>query len=370
MRKITADIVFTGNDESRKNTVIVTDAEGKVLSLESRENFEDAGLEIYSGALCPGLVNTHCHLELSHLKGKIPEKTGLVNFLKPIIKIRQADQEIIQDAIQRADEEMWENGIVAVGDISNLTDSFSVKSGSKIHYHTFVEILGIGPERAAQIFADGQEVQKQAKQLGLKASIVPHASYTVSPQLLQLIGEKAEKNGEIISFHNQECEAENEFYQTKTGGFAKVYEELGINIENFAATGKNALESTVQHLSNSNNILLVHNTFSKTEDVKWAHNFSKHIYWATCPNANFYIEDSLPDYHIFEEENAKLTIGTDSLTSNWQLSIWEEMKTITKHNPQIPDETLISWATKNGAESLGIADQFGSLETGKYPAST
>ena len=61
-----------------------------------------------------------------------------------------------------------------------------------------------------------------------------------------------------------------------------------------------------------------------------------------------------------------MCIGTDSLTSNWQLSILEEMKTIKKYQSYIDDLEIIRWATKNGAEALGYND-LGRLEPGLSP---
>jgi len=62
-----------------------------------------------------------------------------------------------------------------------------------------------------------------------------------------------------------------------------------------------------------------------------------------------------------------MTIGTDSLTSNWQLSVLEEIKTIKKYKSYVPVETLIEWACKNGAEALGYEDKLGTIEVGKTP---
>jgi cytosine/adenosine deaminase-related metal-dependent hydrolase len=80
-----------------------------------------------------------------------------------------------------------------------------------------------------------------------------------------------------------------------------------------------------------------------------------------------YIENRLPNYQHFLDTNAKVTIGTDSLTSNWQLSILEEMKTIARFQSYVPFTTLLRWATLNGAEALGFDDVLGSIEVGKRP---
>jgi cytosine/adenosine deaminase-related metal-dependent hydrolase len=113
--------------------------------------------------------------------------------------------------------------------------------------------------------------------------------------------------------------------------------------------------------------LFVHNTMSNQEDVAAAHNWSDNVYWATCPNANLYIENRLPDYGLFLEGGARMTIGTDSLSSNWQLSIWEEIKTIKKYNDYISLAELLKWATINGAMALGFDGELGSFAKGKRP---
>ena len=62
-----------------------------------------------------------------------------------------------------------------------------------------------------------------------------------------------------------------------------------------------------------------------------------------------------------------MTIGTDSLTSNWQLSILEEIKTIRKYASYVSLDTLLEWATINGAKALGFDHKLGSIEVGKKP---
>jgi cytosine/adenosine deaminase-related metal-dependent hydrolase len=123
-------------------------------------------------------------------------------------------------------------------------------------------------------------------------------------------------------------------------------------------------------LKDAKKILLVHNTFTTKEDLLWiksnASNLISQIYFCTCPNANIYIENKLPNYALFITENCKVTIGTDSLASNWSLSVLDELKTISKHHPEIELNMLLTWATKNGAEFLEF-NQLGTLEKGKKP---
>jgi cytosine/adenosine deaminase-related metal-dependent hydrolase len=368
MRKISADFVFPVSAQPIKEGVIVLNDEGTILQIDSRDQHDPASLEIHRGAIVPGFINTHCHLELSHMKARVDTGTGLLPFLQSVVAFREIPMEEILDAIEKADREMYEAGIVAVGDISNKADTAATKSNSPIRYYTFVEMFDFLQDSAAQNTFDGyREVfEAQAGKNGNRKSCVPHAPYTVSKQLFQLINGMNTK-GATVSIHNQETVHENDFFLSKTGGFIDFYQSFNIPIDDFEANGKTSIHYALQHMDPGCKTLLVHNTMTRPEDIRAASAWSDQVYWATCPNANLYIENRLPYYRYFMEQGAKVTIGTDSLTSNWQLSVLEEMKTIARYQSYVPFEELLKWATLNGAEALGYEDTLGSLEIGKQP---
>ena len=138
-------------------------------------------------------------------------------------------------------------------------------------------------------------------------------------------------------------------------------------MDSFIPTGKTSIYYALENMDPSQRTLFVHNTMSNLSEIEAALEWSDHVFWATCPNANLYIENQLPDFASFVEAGAKMTIGTDSLSSNWGLSIWEEIKTIKKYNDFLELEELLMWATLNGAEALGFESELGSFEKGKRP---
>ena len=362
---ISADWVYPVSSEPIENGVIGYFSNGEITSVLSQE--EATKLEItdiarYKGVLVPGFVNTHCHLELSHMRNKIAEKTGLPNFIKGILAQRQQTERDIINAMESADQEMYENGIVAVGDIANLLISKSIKLKSKIYYHTFVEVFGFN-RPSKPIIEAGMQLKNDFKPL--KASIVPHAPYSVSSTLFEEINLVTEET-DILSIHNQETEGENQLFETGTGKFADFFAELGIAQSEAHHSGKNSISYHLPQLPKNVNTLLVHNTMSKKADIDLAKTTHQQLYWCLCPNANLYIEGVLPDVALFREENLKITVGTDSLASNHHLSILEELLTL-QDNKAVPFDELIKWATLNGAEFLGIEHQYGSLEKGKKP---
>lgn len=382
MRKISADWIFPASSAPAKNGVVIVDEAGKILDVSERKYFEPSDLEIYSGIICPGFINAHCHAELSYMKGKIPGKKEMIQFIMDVIDFRngftvsleEENREIIYDAIRKAEAEMIENGIVAVGDISNDNYTFDFKSQSKLKYHTFVECFGFYPEKAENYFDHSRKVFEEARKKNLNASITPHAPYSVPPELLKLIFSFEENHPSIFSYHNQESEAENEFFRSGTGNFVKLFEHFKLPLSIFHRTGKNSLESVLPFFPKDKKMLLVHNAVSTGNDFKMADagysSLTTHhslLYFCTCPNANLYIEGRLPDYSHWKNYPNQICLGTDSYASNHQLSILEEMITIWKHAPEVSLDQLIQWGTLNGAKFFDWDQHLGSIEKGKTP---
>lgn len=367
MRKITADWVYPVAQDPIKNGVVIIDDQQKIIAIDTRDNHDDATLEQYEGAIVPGFINTHCHLELSHMKGKVNTGTGLIPFITSVVQQRDASVEEIQEAIVIAEQEMVNNGIVAVGDISNVVDTFAQKSKGNLRYYTFTEFFDfLQDDNASVEFAKYKEAY-DALNLpeGHAKSCVPHAPYSVSKKLFDLVNEVNEHEVRTISIHNQETPPENQLFLEKAGGFVDFYGGFGVSLDAFEATKQSSIHYALEHMDAKHRTLFVHNTLTTAADIQAAQAWNKHVYWVTCPNANLYIENRLPNYQVFLDNDAQVTIGTDSLTSNWQLCILDEMKTINKYQSYVPFQTLLKWATLNGAKALGFDDNLGSIEVGK-----
>lgn len=364
MKQYSADYIYPINEPPIKNGVVGVDDDGKILSLLNPEfdkiNWDN--VECFKGIICPGFVNTHCHLELSYLKGRVEEQTKLHGFVGELMAIRDefSDEQKLA-AIKEADEEMYANGILAVGDISNGASTFQQKQHSRINYHTFVELFGLNPNDI-EIISERKEWLVRHYHNKNRISTTPHAPYSISSQLKELINKD---NNELLTIHNQETASENQLFKSGSGELFNQLSRFSEEIKKWQPTGKNSLPSYLRDFGADKRILLVHNTYTAEEDVLYAKNYSNNIYWCFCPNANLYIENQLPDFNLFLNE--KCTIGTDSLASNWSLSILDELKIINKTNTLIKLDLLLKWGTLNGAEFLGFENQLGSLEVGKTP---
>lgn len=372
MRKIAATYIFPGNQPPIKNGILTCTPDGTILEIsENNEKIrEQPGLEYYSGILVPGFVNTHCHLELSHLKGKIEENTGIGGFIGKINHLRNLETENVEKAIQVADRIMWAAGTAAVGDISNSTLTVETKKSSKIFYHTFIESFGFHPSRAERAFDYAQFVQFQFKEWNLANSIVPHSPYSVSKPLFEKIKANSIIEKSILTIHNQESESESEFFSHGTGAIVNhLQNNLGIDTSHWQPTGKSSLISVLDFLPVENQLLLVHNTFTTKEDLDELKKIRsiRNTFFVLCPNSNLYIENQLPPVSLFRDENLNICIGTDSLASNHGLSVLAELITLQLNFPEIKLEELLKWSSLNGAKALQIEDKYGSFEVGKKP---
>jgi cytosine/adenosine deaminase-related metal-dependent hydrolase len=326
--------------------------------------------EKHEGILIPGFINTHCHLELSHLVGKSQTGKTLLPFLIDVISMRETAQEEIDAAIEKHDAYMWEQGIQAVGDICNKLDTAPVKKKSNIRYYSFVEMFDFMQPDRAQASYDGYKTVYDGQSGALDGNAksgVPHAPYTVSTPLYEHINALNDGN-ETVSIHSQETIAEDQLFLTGDGEFLPFFKGFGATLDHFSATGKGSIFHALEHMDPAKRTIFVHNTLTTAEGIRTAEAWGQNgVYWATCANANLYIENRLPRYDVFVAEGVKMTVGTDSLTSNWQLSILEELRTISRFQSYLPFETLLTWATINGAEALQFDDELGSLEVGKAP---
>lgn len=366
-RWITATRIHDGDKWLPENSAISLAPDGTIL--EVIQGPAD-GATHYEGTICPGFVNAHCHLELSHLRGAVPQHTGLIPFLMQIPATRDnytdADK---MTARHNAHAELIRNGVVAVGDIANTTDCLDLRALGKLHFCTFVELLGSNGQFAEWAYQFGTNTL-QAYQLQPTAGktlhqyLVPHAPYSVSEQLFHLINNH---EGNLMSIHNQESEAENEYYHHKTGAVKDLFQKLGIDDSSFSAYRADTLPTYGQWLSPGKQLLLVHNTYSKAEDIAFARGRFQHLFWCLCPNANLYIENRLPDIDLLHTSGANICIGTDSLASNTQLSVLAELETINHHYPHIGWETLLRWGTHHGAQALQLDDIIGTITPGKKP---
>ncbi|MFT3704176.1 MAG: amidohydrolase family protein [Agriterribacter sp.] len=370
-KKFRADQLFTGFTLLDNTHVLITGEDGTIHDIVSAEQAGD-DVEQLPGILTPGFINCHCHLELSHMRNRIPSGKGLTDFIFSVMRSPQVEQVEKNAQMALADQEMYRNGIVAVGDISNQLYSAAQKKISPLRWHTFLEITNLDDEKAPEKINNGLQLVQSFKQTvppPTEAVLSPHAIYSVSQQTFRLINEHTAH--QTISIHNQECTDEDLLLTKGNGRFLQFYESIGRKTVPVVVSGKSSVQTWLPYFNNGQTIVLVHNTYMSEADIVWANDFAAHnglhLIYCLCPNANLYIEERLPPVDLFIKHNCTMVLGTDSYGSNWQLSIAKEIAAIHERLPHIAPAELLRWSTLNAAKAFNWESDLGSFEKGKKP---
>lgn len=367
MRRIKADVVFPVGSAPIENGVVWIDENGKILALKAPgdEGYGHPDEDYQPGWLVPGWVNAHCHLELSGYHKAIPESTGLDGFIHHLAKV-SAEPDALE-AIQRADAEMTAEGVMAVLDISNQTLSFGIKKTSTIRYYTLAERYGFLNERANSTYEAGLKVWQALRADGLSGNICLHAPYSASEALMEKVKGHIEQEGGIYSIHFLESTGERELFEQHKGSLFERLQQMGFAPEKQLGKKQNVLEYLEPGIPEIGNMLFVHNTFISEIELEILETYANRVFLCLCPEANRYIENTLPPIPLLIKHSFPLCIGTDSLASARSLSMLENLKLLQTAYPEVPFKSMLPWATLNGARLLQLDDQLGSIEPGKQP---
>ena len=220
MRFLSANWIFPLHVPPIKEGVIQVSETGEIIDVfQTRDNVNDEILEIYNGILCPGFVNAHCHMELSHLSGFAEKEKGLINFIEVIQRRNTFTKDQIYESIELAEQDMINNGIVAVGDICNTKDTILQKKNKKIKYYNFIEVFQLDEIKINETISQARLIRNNFRKLNLLATIVPHAYYSVSPNLMRNIVDDFNEKDRLLCIHNQETQSENNFLIRKMANY-------------------------------------------------------------------------------------------------------------------------------------------------------
>lgn len=369
MARITAEYIYTLDrpEPIRNGFVEYDEKDGTILNVGNCHESE----KVEAGAIVPGFVNAHCHVELSHLHGKFRKGTGMAGFIDQINELRDwAGRETKITLVQKWMDKMWEDGVSAMADISNDDSSFGVKSVHPMYTRTFLEVFGSEPEMCEDVMKGVTELDALAEETGIDAAPTPHSCYTMSPQLLTASAAAGLAKG-FISYHSQESQEEEDLLRTGTGAMYENRKRSGMSTP--PVTGESSLKYFLDRLSHAHeapydeHVLLVHNVCLAQDDIDAARKSFNNVYWAICPLSNIFIHNALPPVPLMRENGLKITVGTDSLSSNDDLDMVKEMYCIHKSFPEVPMNEILTWACANGAQFLKKDDVLGSLTPGKCP---
>jgi aminodeoxyfutalosine deaminase len=336
-----------------------------------RRRFSDAPEERATGVLLPGLINAHTHLELSTLEGEVPGGAGLVAWAGACMQAAEEHtHEERRDAAMAAAAEAARLGTAAVGDVGNSLASLPGIVAAGLRGTIFHELLGSRDARTGDALADAARERALASKgrawpAGLGYVPAPHAPYSADPGFLRRLFAAAARTGLPTSVHVAEDEDELALLRDGSGRWPTVLTAMGVDV-----AARVPRKSPVAYLASQGAFagpappLLVHMVHASADDRRLARDAGATV--VLCARSNLHIGGRLPDVPAMVAEGLGLAIGTDSLASTPDLSVFAELVALNAAFPAVSALRWLEAATLGGAHALRLAT-CGSLTPGRRP---
>jgi cytosine/adenosine deaminase-related metal-dependent hydrolase len=354
---------------------VVVDGAGTIVALglraEMKSAFSSLPEERAEGALLPGLVNAHTHLDLSILAGCLSGGQGLATWAMQVGRAAAAfSAEQRCDAARRAALAAVAAGTAAVGDVGNTLLAVPALAGAGLAGLFFHELLGSREAATGDALADAEREHREFVQAGpwpTNLARVPaaHALYSAGSDLLRRIFAAAAGTGHPTSIHVAEDEDEILLLRDGTGAWPEILGSLQVPAgSRTPGLLPVAYLESLGAFAGDRPPLLVHMVCASAQDITLAHKHRAPV--VLCPRSNLHIGDRLPDVRAFLAADLTLALGTDSLGSSPDLSLWGEMAALASHFPDLAPDVWLAAATAGGAVALGLPS-LGALAPGKRP---
>jgi cytosine/adenosine deaminase-related metal-dependent hydrolase len=312
-----------------------------------------------AGALVPGLVNCHTHLELTHLAGQV-EATQFPAWVRRIRELKdRTSPEDFRRAAQQGVRDCWAAGVTCIADTGStgaVMDALHALGGRGVVYQ---EVFGPAPAQCATSMA---ALTAAVDQLGrfasvrLRVGVSPHAPYTVSEPLYRAVADFARREHLPVAVHIAESREETELVRDGSGPFAEALRARGIAVEAHSV-------SPIEYLLRlgvyaSSRCLCIHCVQADQHDIALLKSAGASI--AHCPRSNRAHAHGAAPLADFRSAGVRVGLGTDSVVSTGDVNLWSDAIAA-----GLTGEDALRMLTLEGARALGLESEIGSLEVGK-----
>jgi len=312
--------------------------------------------DLGEGAILPGLINAHTHMELSALGGRISPGLGFVDWVRRVLVLREKiPPELGTAAAESAWQEMRRTGCGAVGDWINGLPVAPERLSPGWAGQRFFEVIGFT--------SDGMHLPDFSQSADPGLTLGAHAPHSTSAALLQAAKAWTRERRRLLAIHVAESREEIEFLLTGNG----IWKDFLIERGKWPGEWQAPKTTPVKYLESLGLLdewtLAVHLTQAPEEDLHILRRYGSRV--AVCPRSNLFITGSLPLLPFMLAIGLEPALGTDSLASNQDLDLWGEMAAVAGHFPGIDPGEILRMATVNGASALNLTDRLGDLAPGK-----
>jgi cytosine/adenosine deaminase-related metal-dependent hydrolase len=374
MRGIAASWVITGDaaDAPIADGAVVLDDAERVVAVGAakalRPRHPAARWEEQRAVLLPGLVNAHTHLELSGLRGRVDGGRGFGPWVAALVEAReQLSSEQASDALQEGISELLAAGTAAVGEVTNTLDSVAALGAAPLLGRVFHEVYGMRRDTGEVMLglAEQRHAELAPWPQNLSYAPAPHTPYTLHPDILRALVQRARALGMRTSLHLCEHPAERAYLRDGGGPFAAFVAARGGTAADWPPPGTDPVRYARALGALGADVLCVHLADARPDEIALVAEAGAPV--VLCPRSNLHIELKLPPLQALLDAGLRPALGTDSLASSPSLDVMEEARALHQRFAGVAPRTLIAMATSYGADALGLGERVGRLREGLSP---
>jgi cytosine/adenosine deaminase-related metal-dependent hydrolase len=300
--------------------------------------------------LLPGLVNAHCHLDYTTLRGRITPKESFADWIRAINaeKAKLTEEDYIE-SIRAGFSEAVRFGTTT---IANLT-AFPRLIGAitePIRTWWFGELIDVrNPGDAEEIVEEAVEALRAAKRWGL----APHAPFTASARLYARCEDIAARAAVPLTTHLAESRDEMEMFRDGTGRAFEFLKEIGRSMEDCGH--ETPLSLFLRNRTAPGRWIVAHLNELDAADFDLLANAPKFPI-VHCPRSHTFFGHEPFALERLHALGFNVCLGTDSLASNSDLNLFSEMRELIRKHPAVSPRQALEMATINGARALSQRD--------------
>lgn len=311
--------------------------------------------------LMPGLINAHCHLDYSAMRGAILPNASFALWIQRINELKRTlnDDDYVA-SISAGFDELLSSGTTAVFNIESFPELMVRLPPPPIRTWWFYELMDIRNRLHTEDVVAGAFGFFEGRHGWLGGfGLSPHAPYSTSSLLYRSARLCCEKYGMPFMTHLAESDEERAMFLEGRGNLYDFLKKLGRDMSDAGRQSPVALLDEGGSLPAG--AMLAH--MNEMEEGDWARIRGRGFSIIHCPCCHEYFGRPRFPLERFLQEGHNLCLGTDSLASNRQLNLFAEMRCLRRTHPQLPPETLIELATTNPAAAIGMRGRLGEIRT-------
>ncbi|HZR04805.1 MAG TPA: amidohydrolase family protein [Candidatus Udaeobacter sp.] len=340
---------------------------GKFLEVSAGYSGQEI-IDLGQQVLLPGLINAHCHLDYTCLRGKICPQKSFTDWIRAINaeKSKLSPRDYVT-SINEGFAEAKKFGTTTIANLAAFPELIRRLPAEPIHTWWFAELIDVrSPDRADKLVDSAVELLKSEQNYGL----APHALFTASKNLYQRCEEAGA--GMLLTTHLAESREEMEMFRDASGPLYEFLESIGRDMGDCGHATPLECFLRVRDSSarrpfgaqNENAWVVAHLNELTESDFELLKKMKTKFHVVHSPRSHDYFGHSRFPFERLHAMGFNVSLGTDSLASNTSLSLFEEMRAFQRNEPTTSPGEVLEMVTVNPASALGQQNTLGRIRPG------